>query len=230
MANERELAARFVNEVLDQCEAGGFRSVTMFVVLDNASKDGTIDILREVEKSRPELHVVWAPENRNVVDAYLRGYRAALDAGCDWILEIDAGYSHQPSDVPQFFAKMAEGYDCVFGSRFCDGGTMQGPTKRRVISRGGTALTNLLLGTRMQDMTSGFEMFSRSALQQILDQGIHSRAHFFQTEIRAHCRRLRVAEVPIRYRVTSNSVNRRVVIDALANLGRLFRLRLAGRL
>src|SRR5947209_9051934 len=80
MANERELAAQFVNEVLDQCDAGGFRSVTMFVVLDNASKDGTIDILRDVEKSRPELRVVWAPENRNVVDAYLRGYRAALDA------------------------------------------------------------------------------------------------------------------------------------------------------
>src|SRR2546428_6772878 len=150
MANERELAAQFVNEVLDQCDAGGFRSVTMFVVLDNASKDGTIDLLREVEKSRPELRVVWAPENRNVVDAYLRGYRAALDAGCDWILEIDAGYSHQPADMPQFFAKMAEGYDCVFGSRFCDGGTMEGPTKRRIISRGGTALTNLLLGTRMQ--------------------------------------------------------------------------------
>lgn len=230
MANERELAAQFVHELLDRCDAGGFRSVTMFVVLDRASKDGTIEILRELEKQRPELQVVWAPENRNVVDAYLRGYREALDAGCDWILEIDAGYSHQPADVPQFFTRMSEGFDCVFGSRFCEGGTMQGPTKRRIVSRGGTAMTNLLLGTRMKDMTSGFEIFSRAALQQVLDQGIHSRAHFFQTEIRAHCRNLRIAEVPISYRVTSDSVNRRVVRDALTNLWRLFRLRLAGRL
>ena len=230
MANERELAEQFVNEVLDQCESSGFRSVKMFVVLDSASKDGTVEVLRELEKQRPELHVIWAPENKNVVDAYLRGYRAALDAGCDWILEIDAGYSHQPADLPQFFAKMAEGHDCAFGSRFCEGGEMEGPAKRRIVSRGGTALTNLLLGTRLKDMTSGFEMFSRAALQHVLDKGVNSRAHFFQTEIRAHCRQLRIAEVPIRYRVTSDSVNRRVVRDAFTNLWRLFRLRLAGRL
>ncbi len=230
MANERTLATQFVNELLAQCGQAGFRSIKMFVVLDKASKDGTVEILRGLEQVEPRLQVVWAPENRNVVDAYLRGYREALAANCDWILEIDAGYSHQPSDVPQFFTKMSEGFDCVFGSRFCQGGSMQGPAKRLLISRGGTALTNLLVGTRMKDMTSGFEMFSRSALQNVLDKGIYSRGHFFQTEIRAHCRNLRVAEVPIRYRVTSDSVNRRVVVDALRNLWRLFRLRLGGQL
>lgn len=230
MANERDTATRFVREILDECSRAGFRSVKMFLVLDNASKDGTLEILRELEQAEPQLRVVWAPEDRNVVDAYLRGYREALRADCDWILEIDAGYSHQPSDVPQFFTKMAEGYDCVFGSRFCDGGSMQGPAERRIISRGGTALTNLLLGTRMTDMTSGFEIFSRVALQKVLDTGIHSRAHFFQTEIRAHCRNLRITEVPIRYLVTSDSVNGGALGDALRNLWRLFRLRVAGRL
>src|SRR2546423_2421208 len=96
MANEGELATRFVNEVLDECSSAGFRSVKMFVVLDYASKDGTLEMLRQFEQAQSQLHVVWAPEDRNVVDAYLRGYREALDAGCDWILEIDAGYSHQP--------------------------------------------------------------------------------------------------------------------------------------
>jgi dolichol-phosphate mannosyltransferase len=231
MANERDTAVRFVREVLGQCAPWGFESVTFFAVLDRVSKDGTLELLKELEAERAGVRVVWAPENRSVVDAYLRGYREALDAGCDWILEIDAGYSHQPADIPQFFAKMLEGYDCVFGSRFCEGGRIsQSSFKRRVISRGGTVLTNLLLGTKLKDMTSGFELFSRAALEEVLEKGIHSRGHFFQTEIKAHCHRLRIAEVPIHYRAASNSVNQHVLRDAFRNLWRLYRTRpAAGR-
>jgi dolichol-phosphate mannosyltransferase len=231
MANERETAVRFVREVLGQCAPWGFKSVTFFAVLDRVSRDGTLELLRELEAERADVRVVWAPENRSVVDAYLRGYREALDAGCGWVLEIDAGYSHQPADIPQFFARMLEGYDCVFGSRFCAGGRIsQSSLKRRVISRGGTMLTNLLLGTRLKDMTSGFELFSRAALEEVLEKGINSRGHFFQTEIKAHCHRLRIAEVPIHYRAASNSVNHNVLRDAFTNLWRLYRSRpAAGR-
>jgi dolichol-phosphate mannosyltransferase len=231
MANERETAVAFVNAVLEQCESQGFKSITFFAVLDRASKDGTVDLLRNLKKEEPRLQVVWAPENRNVVDAYIRGYREAIGAECDWILEIDAGYSHQPSNIPRFFEKMSEGYACVFGSRFCEGGKItETSIKRRIISRGGTVLTNALLGTKLKDMTSGFEMFTRPALEQVLDKGIRSRGHFFQTEIKAHCRRLPIAEVPIHYRAASDGVNQMVIKDAFGNLWRLFRLRLSGDL
>ncbi len=226
MANERDTAVPFVLEVLKECEPFGFESVTFFAVLDRVSKDGTLDLLRDLEKERPDFRVVWAPENRSVVDAYLRGYREALDAGCDWILEIDAGYSHSPSDIPQFFKKMLEGYDAVFGSRFCPGGRIsESSFKRRVISCGGTLLTNLMLGTKLKDMTSGFELFSRAALERALRRGIHSRGHFFQTEIKAHCHGLRITEVPIHYRAASNSVNNNVLKDAFRSLWRLYRTR-----
>jgi dolichol-phosphate mannosyltransferase len=229
MANERDTAVRFVREVLAACQPFQFKSLTFFAVLDRVSRDGTLDLLRELEATVPQLRVVWAPENRCVVDAYLRGYREALDAGCDWVLEIDAGYSHQPSDIPRFFEKMLEGHDCVFGSRFSHGGRItESSLKRQVISRGGTFLTNLLLGTRMTDMTSGFELFSRHALQEVLRRGINSRGHFFQTEIKAHCHGLRLAEVPIHYRAASDSVNNNVLKDAFVNLWRLFRARFSG--
>jgi len=229
MANERATAERFVREVLASCEPFRFKSLTFFAVLDRVSRDGTLDLLRGLEASVPGLRVVWAPENRCVVDAYLRGYREALDAGCDWVLEIDAGYSHQPSDIPRFFEKMLEGHDCVFGSRFRPGGGFtESPLKRKVISRGGTMLANLLLGTRLSDMTSGFELFSRAALEEALRKGINSRGHFFQTEIKAHCHGLRLAEVPIRYRAASDSVNNNVLKDAFVNLWRLFRARFSG--
>jgi dolichol-phosphate mannosyltransferase len=230
MANERDTAVVFVREVLETCQGWGFKSVTFFAVLDRVSADGTVELLRELESTRRGVRVVWAPENRSVVDAYLRGYHEALDANCDWILEIDAGYSHQPSDIKGFFEKMLEGYDCVFGSRFCPGGRIsQSSFKRRVISRGGTLLTNLLLGTKLTDMTSGFELFSRAALEEVLDEGVHSRGHFFQTEIKVHCHKLRIAEAPIHYRAASASVNNNVLRDAFSNLWRLFWSRVSER-
>jgi dolichol-phosphate mannosyltransferase len=231
MANERETAASFVSDVLEQCRRFDFGSVSLFVVLDSKCTDGTREILEDFAAREPQLHVVWAPENRSVVDAYVRGYREALAADCDWILEIDAGYSHSPRDLPKFFSTMAKGYDCVFGSRFCPGGQIsETPAKRKLLSGGGTFLVNLLLGTKLRDMTSGYQLFSQDALQHVLDCGIHSRGHFFQTEMKVHCRDFAIAEVPIHYRAASDSVSRGVVKDALRQLWRLFRLRLTGRL
>ena len=229
MANERATAVEFVKSVLARCE--GFGRVTFFAIMDNACKDGTTELLKNLQKEQPQLNVVWAPEDRCVVDAYIRGYREALEAGCNWILEIDAGFSHQPSDMAQFFDKMLEGYDCVFGSRFCKDGSMsECPLGRRIVSHGGTICANILLGTKFKDMTSGFEMFTRPALEMVLARGIKSRAHFFQTEIKVYCRKLKVAEVPISYRAPSVSINKEVLKDALGNLFRLFMLRFSGKL
>lgn len=229
MANERETAVKFVNTVLKQCRE--FKEVTFFAVLDHVCKDGTIDLLNDLAGQQPQLSVIWAPEDKCVVDAYIRGYRESVKAGCDWILEIDAGFSHEPSEIPRLFEKMQQGYDCVFGSRFCKGGAMlEAPLARRIISRGGSILVNVLLGTKLKDMTSGFELFSRSALEMILNKGIESKGHFFQTEIKTHCHKLRIVEVPIHYRTPSASINIVILKDAFRNLFRLFKLRLSGHL
>lgn len=231
MASEEQSAVPFVNAVLEQCQSKAFKSVTFFAILDRACKDNTLDLLKEHAQMESRLRVIWAPENKGVVDAYVRGYREALEAGCDWILEIDAGFSHQPEDIPQFFDRMREGYDCVFGSRFCAGGNISDSSfKRRVISRGGTVLANLMLGTKLKDMTSGFEMFSRRTLESVLDKGIKSRGPFFQTEIKTYCRNLRIAEVPIQYRAASHDVNNKALKDSFSNLWRLYRLRRQGQL
>ncbi len=220
MANEGEDAVRFVREALARCDR--FPQVQFFAVLDHATKDNSLDLLRAYATSEPRLVVVWAPENRCVVDAYIRGYREALAAGCDWILEIDAGFSHRPEDLPRFFDAMAQGYDCVFGSRFISGGvTTKIGLKRYIVSRGGTLLTNLLLGTRQTDMTSGFELFSRRALEMVLERGIRSRAHFFQTEIKVFCRKLRIVEVPIHYSSPSPRLKGSAITESFRELRHL---------
>jgi dolichol-phosphate mannosyltransferase len=229
MANEQDSALPFVRAVLDRCT--GFQAVTFFAVLDTVTKDGTLSLLRDLASNEPRLTVVWAPENRCVVDAYVAGYRAALAAGADWILEIDAGFSHNPDQIPQFFERMSQGYDCAFGSRFCPGGEIdQSSLKRYVTSRGGTLLANTLLGTRLKDMTIGFEMFSRRALTFVVQRGIRSKAHFFQTEIKTYCHVFKIVEVPIHYCMPSPRLRTSAIVDAFKQLGRLFLLRLSGRL
>jgi dolichol-phosphate mannosyltransferase len=229
MANEGADAVEFVRQVLAQC--GGFQRVEHFIVLDKVSKDDTQEILNEYARTERRLTVVWAPENRCVVDAYVQGYREALKSGADWVLEIDAGFSHQPSDIPPFFDEMEKGYDCVFATRFGKGGKVENSSlKREIVSKGGTILTNLLLGTKLSDMTSGFQLFRAEVLEKILEKGLFSRGPFFQTEMKAYCSKLNFVELPITYRAASHSIGSSAVKESFTQLQRLRELKRTGQL
>jgi len=104
------------------------------------------------------------------------------------------------------------------------------PLKRRVVSKGGTFLTNRLLGTKLSDMTSGYQLFRREVLEGILARGIQSRGHFFQTEMKVYAHQWEITEVPIHYRAASPSVNAAVINDAFSHLIRLFKMRVRGEL
>lgn len=156
------------------------------------------------------------------MDAYFSGYRAAFDAGCEWILEMDGGFSHLPEQIPQYIEAMAQGYDYV-GGRFMRGGSHDSPWTRVFISKGGTILTNWFLKTRMSDMTSGFECFTRKAMAHVLETGVDSKANFFQTEIRYKMHQFKWLEVPINYRNPNYSVGRSSLREAFRILWKLRR-------
>jgi dolichol-phosphate mannosyltransferase len=227
--NEHGTAESFFREVLAECQPYDFWGVHIFFALERGREE-TLDSLIRLEDEFPGLKVHWDARYHPVF-SHLQAYAELLHAGCDWVLEMEPGYRHRPSDIPRFFEKMSEGFDCVFGSRFYAGGPAPETTlARRVISRGGTLLTNLLLGTKLTDMTSGFGLFSRAALQGILDRGVYSYGDFFRAEMKVYCHDLRVAEIPIHYRDTGSGVNTYVLRDALINLMRLFRARLTYKL
>lgn len=230
LANEIDNAERFVREVLQVLAAWKFSRVRFFAVLDTVSRDGTLERLRALALQLPALQVVYAPENRCVVDAYVRGYRESLASGANWVLEIDAGYSHDPQQISAFLEAAAAGADCVFGTRFAHGGSYTGDAPARLlVSRGGGMLANLLLGTRLSDMTSGYQLFRRAALESILAQGLQSRGPFFQTEMKTHAHAWNIAEVGIRYRPSGQLVRSTSIKDALRVLWQLFWRRARGR-
>jgi dolichol-phosphate mannosyltransferase len=193
----------------------------IFCVLDGASRDGTRQKVEAFGQQDPRVVLVWAPESRCVVDAYFAGYRAALNTDCQWILEMDGGLSHSPEEIPQFITAMQMGYDFAAGSRFCPGGVYDGRMTRYALSKGGSILARMMLGSRMHDMCSGFECFSRRALEQVVAVGVKSRAHFFQTEIRHLLQKWKWVEIPIHYTGPSQSVTTATILESLRNLNEL---------
>jgi len=201
--------------VLDKLESG-----KVYYIVDNASKDNTKELCENLSKTDNRFSTIYAPENRNVVDAYLAGYRGALANHHKFIIEMDAGLSHDPRAIPMFLRVLNEGNECAFGSRNINGGSnADSPFKRRFISTFGTYLANLFLGTRMSDMTSGFQGFHSNVVQAFLDYGLKSKAHFYQTELRYLLRKTRYREVPIHYRAPSPSVSENAIKDSLRVFG-----------
>lgn len=214
LANEEKTIDELIERVLRQLP----HHSKLFCILDNISKDRTREKIIEWEKKDPRVTLVWAPENRCVVDAYFRGYQEAIKDQCDWILEMDGGLSHTPEEIPRFLEAMANGFDFAGGSRFMKGGVYVQRRIRYLISLLGTWLTNIALGTKMKDMTSGFECFTRKALESVLQKGVKSRAHFFQTEIRTLMHGWKWTEVPITYKNPSSKVGSSNIKEALGNL------------
>lgn len=226
LANEENDFAPFIKVLLaalDRIE----ESARVYLVVDNVSKDRTLELCNNLSTQDDRFITIWAPENKNVVDAYLRGYREALADGNEVIIEMDAGLSHDPRALPLFIRVLNEGNECAFGSRFINGGSIyDSQWKRTLLSRFGTLLANLLLGTKMYDMTSGFQGFHAEVVERFVDYPLLSKAHFYQTELRYLLRNTRYAEVPIHYRAPSPSVSQNALTNSLSVLWKYFTLRL----
>ncbi len=218
VANEEATMGKVIDEIL----ALPYDNLFLYPVIDSYSKDRTEEIIRSYE-SGGRVKCIFHEGSTGVISCYLEGYKRALADGAECVLEMDGGGSHQPDEIPQFIEKLEEGYDCVWGSRFTAGGEMSHqPLYRKILSSGGTILANLVLGTRLKDMTSGFEGFQAHVLLSMNLDSFLSTGHMYQTEMRYYCRDLNCIEVPIHYIGGDSSLKFRSVTEAL---GILFKLK-----
>lgn len=219
LANEEATVERLLAEVVSRLGPSDF----LLCVFDRASRDLTRSLVDRFGEQDSRVRVVWAENSRCVADAYFAGYRAALETNAEWILEMDGGFSHQPSQISDFLREAHSGYDYVGGSRFMKGGSHEGPWKRAFVSRAGSLLARVVLRQKMSDFTSGFQLYRRELLKCIVDRGVASRAHFFQTEIRYFVTSWKWKEIPIRYGRTTSPLPRASISEALVNLWALAR-------
>jgi dolichol-phosphate mannosyltransferase len=192
--NEAENLERIVAAILEQLPESG-----RVLVVDDNSPDGTGEIADRLAEGNERIAVVHRAVKQGLGPAYLAGFRIALDAGAERIVEMDADFSHDPTYLPQLI-EATESADLAIGSRYVPGGgvTDWGPL-RRFISRGGSAYARLALGVPIRDLTGGFKCFRRIVLETIELETIQARGYAFQVETtyRAIKAGFRVVEVPI---------------------------------
>lgn len=225
MANESEDFNAFVSSlisVLDKLHCG-----TVYFIVDKVSKDQTYELCKNLSVCDKRFNTVWSPENKNVVDAYIRGYKEALRNNHEFIIEMDAGLSHDPEALPSFLKVLTDGNECAFGSRFIKGGSIYNSSwKRTFLSKSGTILANFFLGTKMQDMTSGYQGFNALIVEKFVRYNLLSKGHFYQTELRYLLRKTNYSEIPIHYCAPSPSVSIKAITNSLYVLMYYFMQRL----
>jgi dolichol-phosphate mannosyltransferase len=189
------------------------------LIVDDNSPDGTGEIADRLAAEHDEVEVLHRPAKQGLGPAYVAAYAVALAGGAELIAQMDADFSHDPSDLPRLL-EVAENADLVLGSRYVEGGgvTEWGPL-RRFISRGGSAYARAVLGIGIRDLTGGFKVFRREVLEAIEPETIPSLGYAFQVETtyRAIRAGFRVVEVPIVFRdrrVGESKMTGSIVLEA----------------
>jgi dolichol-phosphate mannosyltransferase len=195
-------------------------STAHVLIVDDGSPDGTGAIADRLAADHDNVGVLHRPLKEGLGPAYIAGFRHALAAGAELVLEMDSDFSHDPAYLPRLL-EAAQRADVVLGSRYVEGGGVSdwGPL-RRAISRAGSAYARLVLGLGVQDLTGGFKCFRREVLETIDFDSIQARGYAFQVEMtyRAIRAGFEVVEVPIVFRerrAGSSKMDRSIVAEAV---------------
>jgi dolichol-phosphate mannosyltransferase len=190
------------------------------LVVDDASPDGTGDFADAIALTEPRLQVLHRAAKTGLGTAYVDGFRIALAQGFELVVEMDADLSHRPEDLVHLL-EAAAAADLVIGSRNIPGGGVVGWSAiRRMISRGGSLYTRLILSLPVHDCTSGFKCFRREALMALDLSKLRSNGYGFQVEVNhlCHLAGLRIVEVPITFpdRMRGHSkMSSKIVLEAM---------------
>lgn len=172
------------------------------LIVDDASKDGTPDLVRVFQKSNYRLAILERPQKMGLGSAYRDGFTWALDHGYSTIIQMDADGSHRVSDLKEMLglSNSQANVELVIGSRWIKGGAVRNwPKHRELLSRSANLYSRVLLGLTIKDSTAGFRIYSSDLLKKMNLQGITSEGYAFQIEMTREAHRIgaQIVEVPI---------------------------------
>jgi len=227
--NEIENIEQLLEQVLAKSE-----TIEVLVIDDN-SPDGTALRVKFMQSSEPRIHLLERPGKMGLGSAYVTGFKYALEQGYDYIMEMDADFSHNPNDIPRFLETVKK-YDVVIGSRYCDGvNIIHWPIKRLLISYFASKYVRTITRMPVKDPTSGFNCFRRKVLESIDLDKILSDGYAFQIEMnfKAWVKGFRIKEIPIVFTERLNGVSkmsRKIVWEAAWMVWRLEMMKILRRL
>lgn len=207
-----ELMLRTLREVVPECDV---------LVVDDNSPDGTAAKARVIAEELGHIEVLERDAKSGLGGAYRAGFAWGLEHGYGHVVEIDCDFSHDPHALPALLAQARE-HDVVIGSRYVKGGHIPRWTwSRRLLSRGGNQYASIVLGLGVADSTSGYRVYSRSALENMHYDTVRADGYGFQIEMTYRARRSRasIVEVPISFtdrQRGKSKMSNAIVIEALA--------------
>lgn len=189
------------------------------LVVDDSSPDKTAGFVRDFAQNNPRVHLLVRQEKNGLGQAYIAGFKWGIAHNYNVLIEMDADFSHRPQDLIQILREI-EKEDVVVGSRYIPGGeTINWGFVRKLISKGGSLYSRLILGYPVKDWTGGFNAWKVPVLQKIgLDQ-IRSNGYSFQIELKYKAQKngFKVKEVPIVFedrQVGQSKMSLKIVLEA----------------
>jgi dolichol-phosphate mannosyltransferase len=218
--NEAETLPALITKVIEQNIDG-----LGFVVVDDGSPDGTGDIADRLADDYPGVFIVIHRERkRGLGTAYMAGFQAALDAGAECIVEMDADLSHPPEVISGLLSGL-EKADVAVASRYTSGGGVDPGWGwgRRQISYWGNVGIRMILGLKVKDATAGFKGFRRNTLESIGIERLRLTGFGFQAEVAYRCQKagMNVVEHPYVFMdrtVGSSKMSFGIIVEAFFHL------------
>lgn len=193
--NEKENIEAIINK------AFMISSELHILVVEDNSPDGTADIVKKMMESNERLHILERKGKLGLGTAYIAGFKYALENGYDYVIEMDADFSHPPRSLPELYkACDSDGYDVAVGSRYVNGvNVVNWPMNRVLMSYFASYYVRFITGMPLRDATAGFVCYRSSFLSSINLNKIKFVGYAFQIEMKftAWLKGCKIKEVPI---------------------------------
>ncbi|MBQ7165780.1 MAG: polyprenol monophosphomannose synthase [Treponema sp.] len=222
--NEVENITRLIPEVFAVIPADAG-----ILVVDDGSPDGTGKAVKDIQgRYDGRLSLLERTQKSGLADAYITGFRWGMERGYDVLCEMDADFSHKPGYLPAMWEAI-QSDDVAIGSRNVRGGSVEGWTfTRNLISKGGSLYSRMVLGCPVKDLTGGFNMWRKSALDKIGLDTIISKGYSFQIEMKykAYKAGCSIKEIPISFpdrKFGESKMSKGIFMEALRAVWRIRR-------